>query len=296
MRKLLVSLGLGMAAFTPGLASAQEVEAVVKEEVIEEEAYDPNTGGIMLTGGFDIPCAYFFRGYNQEDSGFIFQPYATIGFNLSDTDALDVNFYTGIWNSFQSKKTLGEEGNPESWYEADLYAGLDFIWSKFTLGFVYTAYTYPGGAFDTIQEVGAKISYNDADFTKENLKLPVGLNPWVGVYVEVEDGNGTDDIYGELGIKPSIPIENTPFTVAFPAILGLSLDDYYTDSDGDNEFLGYVAVGVELSMPLPIPEKYGAWSLVTSLTYYQLCADSVQVANDGEDNAFVGRVGITFSY
>ena len=93
-----------------------------------------------------------------------------------------------------------------------------------------------------------------------------------------------------------LPIGETSMTLAIPTILGMSLDDYYTDSDGDNAFFGYASIGAELSIPLPVPEKYGAWSFITSITYYQLCADSTQAANDDENYAFVGRVGVSLAY
>src|SRR5215218_10532399 len=66
----------------------------------QAEPADPNTGGLTLTGGVDYVTSYFFRGYNQEDTGLIFQPYVTITATLVSNDNFTLNGYVGTWNSF----------------------------------------------------------------------------------------------------------------------------------------------------------------------------------------------------
>lgn len=262
------------------------------------EDADPNTGALTLTGGVDWTCAYFFRGYNQEDSGLILQPKATLGFGLVDSDGLDVNGYVGVWSSVHGEKTASN-GSNGAWYEADLYAGVDFVLGGgFTVGAIYTLYTYPNGAFDSIQEFGVKVSYDDTDFMKD--KTGFALKPYLGVYFETDDGNGSDDIYAEIGIAPTVYTLNDksdmPVSFSVPIILGLSLDDFYTDSDGDNEVFGYVSVGVSATIPLPIPSRYGAWSMTGNVSYLFLMADSVEAANSGDEHQVIGTLGVGFSY
>ena len=66
-----------------------------------------------------------------------------------------VNAYVATWNSFHEEKTgFDGTGGPSTWYESDLYGGVDVVAGPVTVGVVYTFYTYPNGAFETIQEIG----------------------------------------------------------------------------------------------------------------------------------------------
>ena len=64
-------------------------------------------------------------------------------------------------------KTCAAGTGPGAWYESDIFGGVDFVFGKFTVGTVYTFYTYPNGAFDTIQEIGFKVGYDDTEFMKD---------------------------------------------------------------------------------------------------------------------------------
>ena len=304
MKRFLWSLAVTAAAMAaPSVAFAQ-VASPTEEKAQEEvpstaEPTDYNTGGLTLTGGVDYTTAYFFRGYNQEDIGAIIQPYATVTAAICSNDNYTLNGYVGIWNSWHEEKTLASGSGPSSWYESDIFGGLDLVMGKLTLGTVYTFYTYPGGAFETIQEIGFKVAYDDTDFMKDK-GVDFALKPYAAVYFETGDDNGTEDSYLELGIAPSFgvgSIQGKPVTLAIPVVLGLSIDDYYLDSDGDNELLGYASVGAFASIPLGEAGKYGAWTLTGGIQYIQLFADSVEVVNDnGTDYELLGKVGVSFAY
>src|SRR4051812_13718748 len=150
MKRFLWSLALtaaaGAALATPSHVMAQDATATPAPAAAEPAPYDPNPGALTLTGGLDYTTAYFFRGYNQEDTGLILQPYATITAALVSNDNFTLNGYVGIWNSYHDKHTAASGNGNSGWYEADVFGGLDFVFGKFTLGTVYTFYTYPNGA------------------------------------------------------------------------------------------------------------------------------------------------------
>jgi hypothetical protein len=288
-----------LAAPSPVLAQTTAPEASTEVAAAEVEADDPNTGALTLTGGLDYTTAYFFRGYNQEDTGLILQPYVTLTAALVSNDDFALNGYVGTWNSFHENKTLAAATGPATWYESDLFGGLDFVFGKFTIGTVYTFYTYPNGAFNNIQELGFKIAYDDTDFMKDK-GIDFALKPYAAVYIETSDGNGTEDTYLELGIAPSFAVGHVAgrgVTLSVPVVLGCSLDDYYLDNSGDDEFLGYGSIGLFASIPLCENGKFGTWTLTGGVQYIQLFADSAENVNDGgEDNEILGKVGVSFAY
>lgn len=310
MKRLVPRLALAAALAVPAVATfAQEAadvektrstERPVEAEVKPTEPSGPNTGKVSVSGGVDFTTAYFFRGYNQEDQGFIMEPYATMYFKLYDTDAFKTTFYVGTWNSIHSEQTLAAATGPAAWYESDFLTGVDFASGPLTVGFIFTAYNYPNGAFDTIQELGAKITYDDTNFMKSH-GISFGLKPYVAAYAETNDGNGSEDWYGEAGINPGVYTFNKdgryPVAITIPINVGLSLKDYYFDSGGDEEFFGYLAAGVSASIPLPfIPSDFGTWSLTGTFQYLYLNADGLQAANHGDDHEFIGKIGVAFAY
>ncbi|MGB7158321.1 MAG: hypothetical protein WBD40_09670 [Tepidisphaeraceae bacterium] len=298
MKSLLRGFAFGALCIAPVATYAQDAAVVVEEKtVVVEEPAGPNAGSLALTGGLDFTTAYFFRGYLQEDQGLIAQPYLNLYFDISDSEANPITGYVGMWNSFHEEKTGADDGSFGAWYESDLYAGVDAgLGGGFTLGAIYTIYTYPNGAFDSIEEIGFKLSYDDTD----KWGLPFALRPYAAVYFETKDNNGSEDTYLEIGIAPTVYTFNeegdAPIAIAVPVTVGMSLDDYYFDDSGDDEFLGYFSVGVAASMPLPIPSSYGAWSLNGSVTWLQLLADGLETANNDDSTEIIGKLGVSFAY
>ena len=309
MKRTLWSLAMAAALAAPSVVLAQTTKPAAEpaEKSVEggadiavattgpAAAEDPNTGGLTLSGGVDFVTAYFFRGYNQEDGGLIAQPYITLTAAIASTDDYTLNAYVATWNSFQSAQTLASGSGPAAFYENDIYGGLDLVLGKFTVGALYTFYQYPNGAFQTIQEVGFKFGYDDTELMK-GAGVNFALKPFAGIYIETSDGNGTDDTYAEVGIAPSFAVDEGKITLSFPVVLGLSIDHYYLDADGENEIFGYGGISALATIPLPIPEKYGAWSLTGGVQYLQLFANSAAAANNGDWNQFIGKLGIGFSY
>jgi hypothetical protein len=300
---LAAALAVPVSVFAQEAADEMKTETqepVVNTEVKASEPTPPNTGKLAFSGGADLVTTYIFRGYVQEDQGLILQPYANLYFKLCDTEEAKVNFYVGTWNSIHSEDTFAAtNGGPDAWYESDFLTGVDVVSGNFTVGFVYTAYTYPGGAFETVQELGVKVAWDDTAVTED--RIGFALKPYAALYVETSDGNGSEDWYGELGISPGVYTFNEegkyPVAITVPVTVGLGLKDYYFDDDGGEDFLGFISVGGTASVPLAfIPSDYGAWNLTGSLQFHYLNSEGLQAANNGDDYEILGKLGVAFAY
>ena len=286
LKKWAMAVALGASLAAAGLVRAADEPA-------------PNTGGLTFSGGADYVTDYYFRGYLQEDDGFIIQPYVQMGIKLMESDQVSITPFIGTWMSFHEEKTGADDSSgPDAFFEADFYGGIDIAFGDFKLTPLFTAYTYPNGAFETVYEAGLKLSYNDAETVGKAIGF--ALNPYVAAYYEVEDDNpgASEDGSWEIGIAPSFSFKagSLPIGISVPVTVGMNLDDYYFEDDGSNEFWGFGSIGVAASVPLPIPTKFGSWSWSASITYINLFADSAEASNDGDSDDWIFKTGIAFSY
>ena len=253
----------------------------------------PNTGNISVAAGMDIVTSYIFRGYEQENQGLILQPYAEIGAPLGETG---IDLTVGTWHSLHSAGTGSDGNGPSRWYEADLYASLGYaINDKVAVSVGYTGYHYPNGAFNSIDELNFGVSYDDSELLGD-----WALNPYAMLAVEIRDAGGDEGSYLELGGElgaPFIESEDIPVEISFPIAIGLSVDDYYQDVDGDNEFFGFLLIGAAASMPLDdfIPASYGTWAVSAGVDVI-FVNDDANLLSDGDDVELVGKVGIGMEY
>ena len=284
--KLLSKLALAAALAAPSITLAQDNAG-------------PNQGALSFSGGVDFVTAYYFRGYLQENAGLIAQPYFGASFNIVESDDVTIGASASTWNSFHSKHTGSDGDGAGAWFENDISVALPIAFGDFVLTPTYYLYQYPNGAAETIQEVALTFAYDDSKLWA-NVSEGFKLNPYITVAYEFDDAGGSEDTYAEIGITPGYTFKagDVEVPLEFPISLGMSLDDYYVDSDGDNEFFGYLQVGVATSISLEslIPAKYGAWSLDLGGYYQYLFADSVEVANNDSEHVFWGKVGISFTY
>lgn len=296
MKKSLLAAALAAALVVPAVATAQDE--------------DVNTGALTFNLSTDITTAYFFRGYNQADTGLIVQPAASVGFAVVDTDDFAATLTLGTWNSLHSQSP------GQVWYESDFIAKLGMVHKGTGISgtLVYTYYTYPTDVRSDVQEIGLEFGLGIVDRLLEDNNAPFKLNPYIGIYRELYDSSGPSNpggidltgegIYLELGIVPSFALQvgeipgtaGTP-TLSFPIKTGMSIDDYYQDDTGDNEYFGYVSFGVGLSVPLAVPARWGSWTFTTGAEYLILTADSTEIANDGgESYELLGKAGISIAY
>ena len=290
MKKWILSLAVGSALLSmPHFAAAADEDG-------------PNTGAMHFDGGADYVTSYIFRGEVThggagKDAGVIVQPYLNARLDVIDSDDVDLQVYVGTWASIH-EENIPVDTTGGKFLEVDYYAGADLSFGPITLGAIWTYYTAPNGAFGEIQEAGIKLSYNDAQMM-ENNNIGITLSPYVSAYRETSNKNGEQRTYLELGMSPTFSVavnDDTAVAIGIPVAIGVSLDDYYFDDDGDDENIGFLSAGIAASIPLPLPEEYGTWSLNGSATYVQMVAESLEAANGGDDNRVVGKVGVGFTY
>ena len=266
---------------------------------IAQDVDDPiepvNQGRLSFSLGTDIPSAYFFRGYVQENQGFIIQPWAELGVMILDgTDnSPGVSLTFGNWNSFHSEKTGATEPSHRSWYESDFYAGIALDWDAFSLGLSHTVYTYPNSAINTVQEIGLTAGYSPPE---DSICQKVLGDISFGLHFEVDNSNVSmsEAIYMELGFGPSFDIFDGKATLSIPVALGFSVDDYYIDGSGSDDFLGYASLGADVAIPL-WSGAYGEWTLNAGANLLFL-GSAAEAANGGDDVEVVVYTGLSLSY
>ena len=159
--------------------------------------------------------------------------------SLYDGEDGSVSLAAGTWSSLHSRTDAGFDGAPGIFYETDFYAGLGFGFAGgWGADVTYTAYMSPRGSWGTVREVAVGLSHDDI------------IAPYITLAFEI-DGSAAGDnsgTYLELGIEPSLPLDDAPVGVSFPIAVGLSPSDYY-DPGGVNEAFGFFNVGAMLGVP-----------------------------------------------
>ena len=245
---------------------------------------------VTLTVGADFPTAYMFRGIFQEDKGFIMQPFVDVG--IAAAPGVTIN--AGLWNSVHSGPSGSDnEDGRGAWYEMDFYASATFQAGKFKPGVLYTAYTSPNDAFNTVHELAAVIAYDDSAST-------VPLNPKAILAFELDgqaDGGESKGTYLELGVRPVLPLGKDakyPLTLAIPAKLGLGVKDYYESFDGNKPF-GYFDLGGILSVPLAFMNGKTTWEIHGGVDILWL-GETTKAFNGGDGVKAVGVIGFSMIY
>ena len=201
----------------------------------------------------------------------------------------------GLWNSFHSGPSGSdhEGGDRSAWYELDFYASATFQVGKVKPGVLYTSYTSPNDAFATVQELAVVLAFDDSGNT-------VPLNPKAILAFELDgqaDGGSGKGTYLELGVRPTIPLaphDKYPLTLAIPAKMGLSLNDYYEGANGSDTF-GYFDLGGILSVPLAFMNGKTTWEIHGGLDVLWL-GENMKALNGGDGVKAVGTIGFSMIF
>jgi hypothetical protein len=268
----------------------------VSTATLAEEAQDlaEPQSRIALDLGFDVTSHYTFRGFSQENRGFIGQPWAELGFNLfaGEGAVSSVDLYVGTWNSIHGSKTFASH-SPSNWYESDLYFGVALeLAMGLSLDAGHTLYMSPSGAFDAIREIGLGVGY--ALTVGAGIALEVGA----AFFLEVDDIEAMGNRVLELNLAPSMDILATGpwlLSLSLPMTLGLDVGEYY----GDDVF-GFVDVGAALTAPVPfMPAGYGGWEVGAGFHYVRLgseaAAASAPFVAEGRRDLVYAMLGLSLA-
>jgi len=251
----------------------------------------------------DFTNRYFFRGIVQERQGFISQPWAALNIDLVKNDDWTLQGVLGSWNSIHDTATNAASSDQivSKWYESDVYGGFAFTAGKWSGKAIYTFYTSPSGAFETVQDITFTGAYDDTEALGA-----WALHPSVSLAVETgsnfaDGANTRRGIYLEPSISPGFTLDDgiggvfKGTVVSFPLALGLSLSDYYEDGAGKDSTFGVVSVGAKTAIPLDMPNGCGAWTLNLGVQGLFL-GDHTKAYNGGKDAEFVATGGISLAF
>jgi hypothetical protein len=247
----------------------------------------------MLTGGFDFASAFYFRGYEQAGDGPVFQPYLNAFTAYPVGENLVVRPYVALFHSAH----WGSDNHVLDM--SDVMLGAIASANGFLVDARYGWYTMNPMRRSSVHELGGRVSYDLlAPGTGSEALQPFSLRPFAGLYAEISDQHGTEDTFVNVGLEPAWRGEVAGYAlgVTLPVEWGLSADDYYLDADGSNDALGYFSSTLTTSLALPVRPDCGRWFLNTSLQYLHLAADSVRAQSGGDDEIWVGKVGLSFVY
>lgn len=280
-------------------STAALVAAVTAPALAQEEASTGVFGveGLSASVSLDVVSQYFFRGFELQDEGLIFQPGAELSMAVSDSEDVDVSVYVGAWESIHSVPGAAATDSPASWFESDLYGGVVITTGLFEFGIGYTGYFYPSDALSEIHELTFSVGFDDSEYLGD-----YALSPYIMYALEIENDNGPELDYLEIGGGMSFDLTeefDLPVTLDVPLTLGLSADDYYTDATGNEEIFGFFSVGGIVTVPMSeiigTEDHIGGWDLYGGVTLYILNSDVALTDNtSGSSDTFqvVGSVGI----
>ncbi|MGE3171347.1 MAG: hypothetical protein AB7O97_01900 [Planctomycetota bacterium] len=246
--------------------------------------------------GVDVASAYYFRGILQERDGAIVQPWFEFTRPLfvgpDDGPVRAVDLTVGSWSSLHDGPS-GSGGGQSMWYEHDAYVSLAAgLGARWTVEALYTSYYSPNGLFATVQEVGARVAFDDHGVWFDD----VALQPSLMVVTETSgqaDGGASRGTYLEASITPTLRLQPSgvpELTLTTPLTVGLGLDSYY-ENGGDGASLGFVDLGLVLAQSSASGEWHGQLGV-----HALLLGDTNEARNGGDDLEVVFSFSLASSF
>lgn len=283
-------------------STAALLAAVTAPVAAQEEADSGVFGveGLEASVSLDVVSQYIFRGYELADEGLIFQPGASLSLGLTDTEDFSVGVYVGAWESIHSVPGAGASDSPKSWFESDLYGGVTFEAGYFNVDLGYVGYFYPSDVFSEIHELVLTVGFDDSEFLGE-----YAVSPYIKYAQEIENDNGDENAYLEVGGELGFDLQekfDLPFSVALPFAAGFSIETYYLDANGAEEFFGFASLGaigtISMSELIGTEDHIGGWDLYGGVTLYLLNAEAAGLKDSTDNDSFniVGSIGLSKSW
>lgn len=254
---------------------------------------ESSTGGgrVSFDASFDVASRYVFRGHEKDGRGVVLQPDAQIGYTLrrSSTGLVrDLTVGAFAWASAHTGHR--EYSSGLGLYEADLGAAITAgLPGSVTASVIYTGYYAPTGAFSAVHEVALELGWTTGNG-------PLAVTPTVLVARELSDGGGSEDTYLELGTEVFGPATGV-VSWRLPLAVGLSPDGFYTNSVGENEFVGFFGAGIVAGADLAdLGLGRVPGSLEAGLTAAFLNPDAGVTQDAGNDVLWTVRVGLSFAF
>lgn len=277
---------------------------------------------LSLEAGAETATEVIYRGLSQENQNAILQPYADFDVTLYRRDQAtflnQVDVVFGMRTSHYWGPSGGDRPTRNSkLVEANWYGGLSArMFERWTLS-VYprqrTQVTgkWPGMPNGDVHSVEVMLEFDDSTPAYDWSLQPYALSSLE--YEGQSDAagalqSGDLSIYLEVGVRPEFELfkigERVPVTLAVPARVGLSIDDYYQDPlTGDDDVFGFFDVGLEVGLPLasiPAGDHAFVWRLTAGVHFVVLgenAADISHMFGTGDDEfRVVGMLGLSVTY
>lgn len=278
------------------LLASLSVQALSVPAVAQEDPALVPASRLRFSADVAFTNSYYWRGFLQQDDTFIVQPGFALDVSLYEGDRGSMTLTLGNWNSFSESTSGSGDGIVGNWYEADFYACLTAQMDRWTLSASYIVYTSPNDSFTNVDELVFEAGFDDAGLFED---LPA-LNPSAVIAVELAGAaDGRDEgVLLQLGIAPGYTFEGTafgPVELTLPVSVGISLSDYYQDSNGDDDVFGHIDVGADAGFELPSPDGYGAWRL-TAGVHVLFLGDNLEQINGGTSTELIGSVALSIAF
>ena len=295
---------------TSNLEPEAPAAAGIPPDALELRALRESEQGSRLSfvAGVDYVSQYTSRGLVFADEPSI-QPWAeldvTIAADAQPDGPVDrVSWFAGTWNNINNNATpglarTGRRRELSNWFEADVYTGVrvNFL-DNAQASLRFNWYTSPSNSFDQIQEIDARLAYNDADFWAGRGLDGFSLTPRIRVAKETRDDGGSEQWYFEPSITPSAIIEALPLEprISVPLVLGFGANGQYIELDtGDERTFGHFRTGLAAQVDLPFaPASRGSLSFRTALEVIVLADESLSIEREQVDEVF--RFGFSYAY
>ncbi len=238
------------------LSNAQETGSAISGSL----SFDLNTH--FISYGADV------WGTGDDIDKIIANPSVSFNIALSESNYLILGAWADI-NDY-AESSLGGDIQ-----EIDLWVGYGTSIGGVSVELIYQEWIYGG----EIERVVDLVLGFDAPF-----------NPSLTIHGRV-DGNGGQEegVVVVLGAGYDIPLEG-PLSLSIPVSVAAATDDFH---GGDSGY-AYSTIGLSASLPLGVPDKYGAWNLHGAVTLYHTNDDVIP--GNPDDTFITANIGIGLDF